>query len=121
MSTLAGVGTQGTDKEGGAPGPKQPISSPWDVALGTDGESCYSGTHTHTHTPPLSLAATPHSPTLPPAICSFPARSDEINTLGQRGRFCPSVSEERPALGGSPCCCTRDGVESQSLPRVGQT
>lgn len=37
VSTLAGVGTQGTDKEGGAPGPKQPISSPWDVTLGTAG------------------------------------------------------------------------------------
>lgn len=37
VSTLAGVGTQGTDKEGGAMGPQQPISSPWDVALGTAG------------------------------------------------------------------------------------
>uniref|UniRef100_A0A672JFR6 NHL repeat-containing protein 2 n=1 Tax=Salarias fasciatus TaxID=181472 RepID=A0A672JFR6_SALFA len=37
VSTLAGVGTQGTDREGGAPGPQQPISSPWDVALGTAG------------------------------------------------------------------------------------
>ncbi|XP_039894954.1 NHL repeat-containing protein 2 [Simochromis diagramma] len=35
VSTLAGVGTQGTDKEGGAMGPQQPISSPWDVMLGT--------------------------------------------------------------------------------------
>lgn len=38
--TLAGVGAQGTDKEGGAVGPEQPISSPWDVTLGTAGESC---------------------------------------------------------------------------------
>lgn len=38
------------DKEGGAPGPKQPISSPWDVTLGTAGESCHSDTHTHTRT-----------------------------------------------------------------------
>ncbi|XP_012670004.2 NHL repeat-containing protein 2 isoform X2 [Clupea harengus] len=37
VSTLAGLGTQGTDKEGGAMGPQQPISSPWDVALGTAG------------------------------------------------------------------------------------
>ncbi|KAK6302166.1 hypothetical protein J4Q44_G00282190 [Coregonus suidteri] len=37
VSTLAGVGFQGTDKEGGAMGPQQPISSPWDVALGTAG------------------------------------------------------------------------------------
>ncbi|CAL9699684.1 unnamed protein product [Knipowitschia caucasica] len=37
VSTLAGVGVQGTDKEGGAMGPEQPISSPWDLALGTAG------------------------------------------------------------------------------------
>ncbi|XP_073346408.1 NHL repeat-containing protein 2 [Pagrus major] len=37
VSTLAGVGTQGTDKEGGAMGPQQPISSPWDVTIGTAG------------------------------------------------------------------------------------
>ncbi|XP_020506870.2 NHL repeat-containing protein 2 [Labrus bergylta] len=37
VSTLAGVGTQGTDKEGGAVGPEQPISSPWDVTLGSAG------------------------------------------------------------------------------------
>ncbi|KAF7666538.1 hypothetical protein LDENG_00102920 [Lucifuga dentata] len=37
VSTLAGVGVQGTDKEGGAMGPQQPISSPWDVCLGTAG------------------------------------------------------------------------------------
>ncbi|XP_070707716.1 NHL repeat-containing protein 2 [Pempheris klunzingeri] len=35
VSTLAGVGAQGTDKEGGAMGPQQPISSPWDLTLGT--------------------------------------------------------------------------------------
>lgn len=39
VSTLAGVGAQGTDKDGGATGPQQPISSPWDVTLGTAGES----------------------------------------------------------------------------------
>lgn len=39
VSTLAGVGFQGTDMEGGAMGPQQPISSPWDVALGTAGKS----------------------------------------------------------------------------------
>ncbi|XP_056897596.1 NHL repeat-containing protein 2 [Takifugu flavidus] len=37
VSTLAGTGEQGTDKDGGAPGPEQPISSPWDVTLGTAG------------------------------------------------------------------------------------
>ncbi|XP_030019079.1 NHL repeat-containing protein 2 [Sphaeramia orbicularis] len=37
VTTLAGVGAQGTDKEGGAMGPQQPISSPWDVTLGTAG------------------------------------------------------------------------------------
>ncbi|XP_038136499.1 NHL repeat-containing protein 2 [Cyprinodon tularosa] len=37
VSTLAGIGTQGTDKEGGAMGPQQPISSPWDVTLGSAG------------------------------------------------------------------------------------
>ncbi|XP_059181226.1 NHL repeat-containing protein 2 [Centropristis striata] len=37
VSTLAGVGAQGTDKEGGATGPQQPISSPWDVTLGSAG------------------------------------------------------------------------------------
>uniref|UniRef100_A0A3Q2P7E6 NHL repeat containing 2 n=1 Tax=Fundulus heteroclitus TaxID=8078 RepID=A0A3Q2P7E6_FUNHE len=35
VSTLAGVGSQGTDKEGGAMGPQQPIGSPWDLTLGT--------------------------------------------------------------------------------------
>ncbi|KAM8924099.1 NHL repeat-containing protein 2 isoform 2-T2 [Pelodytes ibericus] len=34
VSTMAGVGSQGVDKTGGAPGPQQPISSPWDVAFG---------------------------------------------------------------------------------------
>ncbi|XP_076008035.1 NHL repeat-containing protein 2 [Genypterus blacodes] len=37
VSTIAGVGTQGTDREGGATGPQQPISSPWDVCLGSAG------------------------------------------------------------------------------------
>ncbi|KAL2078024.1 hypothetical protein ACEWY4_025709 [Coilia grayii] len=37
VTTIAGLGVQGTDKEGGAMGPHQPISSPWDVALGTAG------------------------------------------------------------------------------------
>uniref|UniRef100_UPI0037E8CC58 NHL repeat-containing protein 2 n=1 Tax=Semicossyphus pulcher TaxID=241346 RepID=UPI0037E8CC58 len=37
VSTLAGVGSQGTDREGGAMGPQQPISSPWDVTLGSAG------------------------------------------------------------------------------------
>lgn len=37
VSTVAGIGVQGTDTEGGEEGDKQPISSPWDVALGTSG------------------------------------------------------------------------------------
>lgn len=32
MSTLAGTGVQGSDKEGGGKGLQQEISSPWDVA-----------------------------------------------------------------------------------------
>lgn len=38
VATLAGIGIQGTDKEGGAMGLQQPISSPWDIVLGTAGE-----------------------------------------------------------------------------------
>lgn len=37
VSTVAGIGIQGTDKEGGAQGEQQPISSPWDVVLGSSG------------------------------------------------------------------------------------
>uniref|UniRef100_A0A2K5CR10 NHL repeat-containing protein 2 n=1 Tax=Aotus nancymaae TaxID=37293 RepID=A0A2K5CR10_AOTNA len=37
VSTVAGIGIQGTDKEGGAKGEQQPISSPWDVVFGTSG------------------------------------------------------------------------------------
>nr|XP_057917695.1 NHL repeat-containing protein 2 [Doryrhamphus excisus] len=37
VSTLAGLGIQGTDKAGGAMGDQQPISSPWDVTLGSAG------------------------------------------------------------------------------------
>ncbi|KAM4032031.1 NHL repeat-containing protein 2 isoform 2-T2 [Anomaloglossus baeobatrachus] len=37
VSTVAGTGSQGSDKEGGAQGPLQPISSPWDVAFGAQG------------------------------------------------------------------------------------
>ncbi|XP_047557427.1 NHL repeat-containing protein 2 [Lutra lutra] len=37
VSTVAGIGIQGTDKEGGAQGEEQPISSPWDVVFGTSG------------------------------------------------------------------------------------
>ncbi|XP_053440315.1 NHL repeat-containing protein 2 isoform X1 [Nycticebus coucang] len=35
VSTVAGLGIQGTDTEGGAQGDQQPISSPWDVIFGT--------------------------------------------------------------------------------------
>ncbi|KAI5103328.1 NHL repeat-containing protein 2, partial [Silurus meridionalis] len=37
VTTLAGIGMQGTDKVGGAVGLQQPISSPWDIVLGTAG------------------------------------------------------------------------------------
>ncbi|KAH0506982.1 NHL repeat-containing protein 2 [Microtus ochrogaster] len=37
VSTVAGIGIQGTDTEGGERGEKQPISSPWDVVVGTSG------------------------------------------------------------------------------------
>nr|XP_017496966.2 NHL repeat-containing protein 2 isoform X2 [Manis javanica] len=37
VSTVAGIGIQGADKEGGAKGEHQPISSPWDVVFGTSG------------------------------------------------------------------------------------
>ncbi|NWX51764.1 NHLC2 protein, partial [Steatornis caripensis] len=34
VTTVAGIGIQGVDKEGGAKGEEQPISSPWDVVFG---------------------------------------------------------------------------------------
>lgn len=34
VTTAAGVGIQGVDREGGAKGEEQPISSPWDVVFG---------------------------------------------------------------------------------------
>ncbi|XP_075071737.1 NHL repeat-containing protein 2 [Mixophyes fleayi] len=37
VSSVAGTGHQGFDKEGGAPGDQQPISSPWDVIYGDSG------------------------------------------------------------------------------------
>ncbi|XP_022424419.1 NHL repeat-containing protein 2 isoform X2 [Delphinapterus leucas] len=37
VSTVAGIGIQGTDKEGGAKGEEQPISSPWDIVFGRSG------------------------------------------------------------------------------------
>ena len=41
VKTVAGTGLQGTDFEGGKPGLQQPISSPWDVILGSAvGKSC---------------------------------------------------------------------------------
>ena len=33
VTTIAGTGRQGNDKEGGAVGCEQPLSSPWDVAV----------------------------------------------------------------------------------------
>ena len=34
VSTVAGTGVQGSDKEGGKKGLQQEISSPWDLASG---------------------------------------------------------------------------------------
>ena len=34
VTTIAGTGIQGNDKEGGKNGTEQTISSPWDVVLG---------------------------------------------------------------------------------------
>ncbi|XP_055280272.1 NHL repeat-containing protein 2 [Moschus berezovskii] len=42
VSTVAGIGIQGTDKEGGAQGDEQPISSPWDVVFGRSGSEVQS-------------------------------------------------------------------------------
>ncbi|XP_071449478.1 NHL repeat-containing protein 2 [Hetaerina americana] len=33
VSTVAGVGVQGSDKEGGRMGPEQPLNSPWDLCI----------------------------------------------------------------------------------------
>ncbi|XP_019358398.1 PREDICTED: NHL repeat-containing protein 2 isoform X1 [Gavialis gangeticus] len=37
VTTVAGIGIQGIDKEGGTKGEEQPISSPWDVVFGNSG------------------------------------------------------------------------------------
>lgn len=50
VSTIAGTGVMGTDKLGGATGQNQPLSSPWDVAIGPPHEDilfiAMAGTHT---------------------------------------------------------------------------
>ncbi|XP_077205934.1 NHL repeat-containing protein 2 [Paroedura picta] len=43
VSTVAGIGVQGMDKEGGAQGEEQPISSPWDVVFGTSVSGVHEG------------------------------------------------------------------------------
>ena len=35
VKTIVGTGVQGQDKEGGNPGKEQPISSPWDLTVGS--------------------------------------------------------------------------------------
>ncbi len=35
MTTLAGTGDQGKDRQGGRVGTEQSLSSPWDLALGS--------------------------------------------------------------------------------------
>jgi hypothetical protein len=42
VSTLAGTGHQGNDKEGGGNGTEQSISSPWDVIVGPAPGTCIS-------------------------------------------------------------------------------
>lgn len=39
VSTIAGTGCQGNDKEGGLVGVAQELSSPWDLELGKSAES----------------------------------------------------------------------------------
>ncbi|PIK58573.1 putative NHL repeat-containing protein 2 [Apostichopus japonicus] len=50
VTTIAGVGVMGTDKYGGSPGRDQPLSSPWDVAVGPPHEDilfvAMAGNHT---------------------------------------------------------------------------
>ena len=41
VSTIAGTGCQGNDKEGGQVGTEQEISSPWDLALGKSPDSSH--------------------------------------------------------------------------------
>ena len=41
MTTIAGTGCQGNDKEGGAVGVAQEISSPWDLELGKSPNANY--------------------------------------------------------------------------------
>lgn len=51
MTTVAGIGIPGFDKEGGAKGEEQPISSPWDVIFGNSGiVSVDLLTYLHMHT-----------------------------------------------------------------------
>ena len=41
MTTIAGTGRQGNDKEGGAVGVVQEIASPWDLELGKSPDSAH--------------------------------------------------------------------------------
>lgn len=48
VSTIAGTGAQSGDRDGGAPGREQALSSPWDLALSPDANTLYvamAGTH----------------------------------------------------------------------------
>lgn len=99
VSTLAGVGTQGTDKEGGAMGPQQPISSPWDVTLGTAGESCGAVRPWKAASYWLSPLCPPlprlshRIPSIPPSVvCFLSACCYTINNSWERS-VPPSVSD----------------------------
>lgn len=85
--------------------------------------------------PPVSLAIFTHAPRshlyhplLAPStpvlhlLLFVTSLHAPVRSIGSdRGRSRPSVSEERPGLGSSPCSCARDGIESQSTPGVYQT
>lgn len=50
VTTVAGIGIQGVDKEGGAKGEEQAISSPWDVVFGNSSiVSAFNISYLHIH------------------------------------------------------------------------
>ncbi|XP_073540766.1 NHL repeat-containing protein 2 [Phyllobates terribilis] len=81
VSTVAGTGSQGVDKEGGAPGEQQPISSPWDVAFGSQGLLwiAMAGTH-QIWALLLEEGSLPRGSLLPPGSCiRFAGSGNEEN------------------------------------------
>ncbi|XP_077114064.1 NHL repeat-containing protein 2 isoform X1 [Ranitomeya variabilis] len=81
VSTVAGTGTQGVDREGGAPGEQQPISSPWDVAFGSQGVLWIAMAGTHQIWALLLEEGTlPRGSLLPPGSCiRFAGSGNEEN------------------------------------------